>query len=192
MSVDDRRPSRGASIRPADLTKDRGRALALTPVSRETLERLDRLVGLLLEWQQRINLIAPSTEPKIWTRHVAELVAAPAAGAAGPHLGRSRQRRRVPGSGRCLRAGGNARRACAPGREHRQKSGLFAGSGEPRRRAGNGTRRAGRRFRQSAARADRGCDRAGPGATAEASHSGKSTVEKRVGWPVSQGTRCGG
>jgi 16S rRNA (guanine527-N7)-methyltransferase len=72
MSADDRRPSRGVSIRPADLTKDRTRALALTPVSRETLGRLDRLVGLLLEWQQRINLIAPSTEPKIWTRHVAD------------------------------------------------------------------------------------------------------------------------
>jgi 16S rRNA (guanine527-N7)-methyltransferase len=72
MSADDRRQSRGASIRPADLTKDRARALALTPVSRETLERLDRLVALLLEWQQRINLIAPSTEPKIWTRHVAD------------------------------------------------------------------------------------------------------------------------
>jgi len=72
MSVDDRRPSRGASIRPADLTKDRALALALTPVSRETLDRLDRLVGLLLDWQQRVNLIAPSTEPKIWTRHVAD------------------------------------------------------------------------------------------------------------------------
>ena len=72
MSADDRRTSRGVSIRPADLTKDRARALALTPVSRETLERLDRFVGLLLEWQQRINLIAPSTEPKIWTRHVAD------------------------------------------------------------------------------------------------------------------------
>ena len=72
MSADDHHGSRGASIRPADLTKDRTRALALTPVSRETLERLDRLVGLLLEWQQRINLIAPSTEPKIWTRHVAD------------------------------------------------------------------------------------------------------------------------
>jgi len=72
MSADDRRKSRQASIRPADLIKDRARALTLTPVSRETLERLDRFVALLLEWQQRINLIAPSTEPKIWTRHVAD------------------------------------------------------------------------------------------------------------------------
>ncbi len=72
MNADDRRKSREASVRPADLTKDRGRALALTPVSRETLERLDRFVALLLDWQQRINLIAPSTEPNVWTRHIAD------------------------------------------------------------------------------------------------------------------------
>ena len=51
---------------------DRARALALTPVSRETLERLDRFVALLLEWQQRTNLIAPSTVPYLWTRHIAD------------------------------------------------------------------------------------------------------------------------
>jgi 16S rRNA (guanine527-N7)-methyltransferase len=56
----------------ADLAKDRERALALTPVSRETVERLDRFVALLLERQRQINLIAPSTEPVLWTRHVAD------------------------------------------------------------------------------------------------------------------------
>lgn len=55
-----------------DLAGDRDRALTLTPVSRETEARLDRFVGLLLEWQQRINLIAPSTEPILWTRHIAD------------------------------------------------------------------------------------------------------------------------
>jgi len=55
-----------------DLTADRERALALTPVSRETLERLDKFVALLLVWQQRLNLIAPSTMPAIWTRHIAD------------------------------------------------------------------------------------------------------------------------
>ena len=55
-----------------DLTEDRARALALTPVSRETLDRLDRFVATLLAWQRRMNLIAPSTEPKLWTRHVAD------------------------------------------------------------------------------------------------------------------------
>jgi 16S rRNA (guanine527-N7)-methyltransferase len=51
---------------------DRQRALTLTPVSSETLERLDRFVALLLNWQQRTNLIAPSTIPTIWTRHIAD------------------------------------------------------------------------------------------------------------------------
>jgi 16S rRNA (guanine527-N7)-methyltransferase len=55
-----------------DLTADRTRALALTPVSRETLERLDRFVAELLSWQQRMNLIASSTVPILWTRHIAD------------------------------------------------------------------------------------------------------------------------
>ena len=56
----------------SDLSEDRARALTLTPVSRETLARLDQFVELLLQWQSRINLIAPSTIPKVWTRHVAD------------------------------------------------------------------------------------------------------------------------
>ncbi len=58
--------------RSPDLSADRARALALTPVSRETFDRLDRFADLLLTWQQRINLIAPSTIPKLWTRHIAD------------------------------------------------------------------------------------------------------------------------
>jgi 16S rRNA (guanine527-N7)-methyltransferase len=55
-----------------DLDADRTRALGLTPVSRETAARLDRFVALLLKWQKRTNLIAASTIPHIWTRHVAD------------------------------------------------------------------------------------------------------------------------
>jgi 16S rRNA (guanine527-N7)-methyltransferase len=55
-----------------DLAADRERALALTPVSRETAERLDVFVDCLLRWQQTRNLIAASTIPEIWTRHVAD------------------------------------------------------------------------------------------------------------------------
>jgi 16S rRNA (guanine527-N7)-methyltransferase len=51
---------------------DRARALALTPVSRETLHRLDRFVALLLAWQRTTNLIAPSTISHLWTRHIAD------------------------------------------------------------------------------------------------------------------------
>jgi len=55
-----------------DLSADRERALALAPVSRETSARLDRFVALLLTWQEHTNLIARSTVPVIWTRHVAD------------------------------------------------------------------------------------------------------------------------
>jgi 16S rRNA (guanine527-N7)-methyltransferase len=55
-----------------DLADDRKRALALIPVSRETVARLDRFVDLLLRWQRTMNLIAPSTVPHLWTRHVAD------------------------------------------------------------------------------------------------------------------------
>ena len=51
---------------------DRERALALTPVSRETAQRLDRFADLLLTWQRRTHLIAPSTVPQLWTRHIAD------------------------------------------------------------------------------------------------------------------------
>ncbi len=55
-----------------DLAADKAHALALTPVSRETQRRLEIYVALLLKWQQTTNLIAPSTIPNIWTRHVAD------------------------------------------------------------------------------------------------------------------------
>ncbi|WP_137042627.1 16S rRNA (guanine(527)-N(7))-methyltransferase RsmG [Pseudolabrys sp. FHR47] len=55
-----------------DLSGDKARALALTPVSRETLRRLDIYVELLLRWQQTTNLISPSTIPQLWTRHIAD------------------------------------------------------------------------------------------------------------------------
>jgi 16S rRNA (guanine527-N7)-methyltransferase len=64
--------SRATAISTADLAGDRERALALTPVSRETTDRLDRFVALLLARQRQINLIAPSTQPVVWTRHIAD------------------------------------------------------------------------------------------------------------------------
>lgn len=63
---------RAQAIESAELEKDRERALALTPVSRETLARLDRFVAVLLERQLQINLIAPSTTATLWTRHVSD------------------------------------------------------------------------------------------------------------------------
>ena len=55
-----------------DLAAARARAFALVPVSRETTARLDRFTALLLDWQSRINLIAASTVPVLWTRHIAD------------------------------------------------------------------------------------------------------------------------
>jgi 16S rRNA (guanine527-N7)-methyltransferase len=57
---------------PSGREADRTKALTLVPVSRETEVRLDQFVDLLTTWQRRINLIAPSTEPKLWTRHIAD------------------------------------------------------------------------------------------------------------------------
>jgi 16S rRNA (guanine527-N7)-methyltransferase len=73
------KPARANAIRPdghtdfaAALAKNREKALRLTSVSRETLARLDCFVAVLLEWQRHTNLIAPSTEPTLWTRHIAD------------------------------------------------------------------------------------------------------------------------
>jgi 16S rRNA (guanine527-N7)-methyltransferase len=51
---------------------DRAAALSLTPVSRETADRLDRYVALLLQWQAKTNLVAPSTLSTLWTRHISD------------------------------------------------------------------------------------------------------------------------
>jgi 16S rRNA (guanine527-N7)-methyltransferase len=55
-----------------DLSADRSNALKLTPVSRETGEQLDRFVELFLRWQSAVQLVAKSTLPQLWTRHVAD------------------------------------------------------------------------------------------------------------------------
>jgi 16S rRNA (guanine527-N7)-methyltransferase len=55
-----------------NLSVDKARALALIPVSRETEKRLDQFVDLLLRWQAKLNLVAASTLPELWTRHIAD------------------------------------------------------------------------------------------------------------------------
>ena len=51
---------------------DKAAALALTPISRETETRLDAYVDLLLQWQAKTNLVASSTLPNLWTRHISD------------------------------------------------------------------------------------------------------------------------
>jgi 16S rRNA (guanine527-N7)-methyltransferase len=54
------------------LPADKAAALALTPVSRETESRLDGYVDLLVLWQAKTNLVASSTLPNLWTRHISD------------------------------------------------------------------------------------------------------------------------
>jgi len=41
-------------------------------VSRETQERLDHFVSLFEKWSKTVNLVAPSTKPHVWQRHIAD------------------------------------------------------------------------------------------------------------------------
>lgn len=41
-----------------------------TLVSRETLDRLTTYVNLLIDWNERLNLVAPSTIADVWRRHI--------------------------------------------------------------------------------------------------------------------------
>lgn len=52
--------------------QDRERAFRLTPVSRETGQRLDALVAELRRWQKAKNLVSGATLDEVWTRHVAD------------------------------------------------------------------------------------------------------------------------
>ena len=54
------------------LARDRETALRLVPVSRETGDRLAAYVDLLARWRKTTNLIAESTFPSVWTRHIAD------------------------------------------------------------------------------------------------------------------------
>ena len=52
--------------------RDKAAALKLTAVSPATEARLDTYVDLLLRWQAKTNLVAVSTLPQLWTRHIAD------------------------------------------------------------------------------------------------------------------------
>jgi 16S rRNA (guanine527-N7)-methyltransferase len=54
------------------LAADKAAALKLTPVSQKIVGRLNQYVELLLEWQAKTNLVAPSTLPTLWTRHISD------------------------------------------------------------------------------------------------------------------------
>jgi 16S rRNA (guanine527-N7)-methyltransferase len=56
----------------SELASDRAAAMKLVQVSHETESRLDLFVNLFLRWQNAVQLVAPSTLPKLWTRHIAD------------------------------------------------------------------------------------------------------------------------
>ena len=51
------------------MTYGRDEFAAEFAVSRETLAKLDRYAALLAEWQERMNLVGPSTLANVWERH---------------------------------------------------------------------------------------------------------------------------
>jgi 16S rRNA (guanine527-N7)-methyltransferase len=61
-------------IRPAGEgdAEGRTRTLEMNPISRETAARLDRFVATLRRWQPIVPLVAASTLPALWTRHVGD------------------------------------------------------------------------------------------------------------------------
>jgi len=56
-------PVQPATYGPLDFSRD-------SKVARETLRVLTIFVDLLTYWNQRVNLVAPSTLPDVWRRHV--------------------------------------------------------------------------------------------------------------------------
>ncbi len=60
-----------------------GRAAVLGALPEAARRRLDLYAALLVRWQATINLVAPSTLPQLWTRHIGDSLqvqaAAPAA-----------------------------------------------------------------------------------------------------------------
>ena len=55
-----------------NLASERAEVLTEFDVSRETAARLDRFVALLLNWQDKTNLIGPSTISSLWRRHIGD------------------------------------------------------------------------------------------------------------------------
>ncbi|SHJ98594.1 16S rRNA (guanine527-N7)-methyltransferase [Aureimonas altamirensis DSM 21988] len=60
-----------SSAKPQPKTDDDMKAvLERWPVSRETQDRLAAYAALVRTWQKHINLVAPSTVPTLWSRHI--------------------------------------------------------------------------------------------------------------------------
>jgi len=63
-------PHPAVNVRPVRLPLGATGFARLTGVSRETLATLQAYVGLLTQWNRRINLISPNTLGDVWRRHL--------------------------------------------------------------------------------------------------------------------------
>ncbi len=54
------------------MTHGRDAFIAEFRPSADVIAKLDRYAALLVEWQDRMNLVGPSTLPDLWTRHFAD------------------------------------------------------------------------------------------------------------------------
>jgi 16S rRNA (guanine527-N7)-methyltransferase len=54
------------------MTADRNAWIARFAIAPDTAMRLDALAAVLARWQRAINLVAPASLPRIWTRHIAD------------------------------------------------------------------------------------------------------------------------
>ena len=148
-----------------DLTADRAAALRLTPVSRETLARLDQFVELLLTWTNTTNLVSSPDRSPTSGRGTSPI-------RSSSSILRRRARTWIdlgsgagfPGLVDRLRARRSTRRQSPSGREQRQEGGLPAGGDPTHRRAGGGACRADRAFRGKLSGAGRRRHRPGAGA----------------------------
>ena len=67
-----------------DDTADKAAFMAHANVSRETSDKIHIYVRLLREWQEKMNLVGPSTLGEIWTRHILDSYQLLALGARRP------------------------------------------------------------------------------------------------------------
>ncbi|MEQ8965406.1 MAG: 16S rRNA (guanine(527)-N(7))-methyltransferase RsmG [Azospirillaceae bacterium] len=59
----------GADGSPVGVPESAEAVALLAGVSRETAHRFERYAALLIDWQQRMNLVGRSTMPDLWNRH---------------------------------------------------------------------------------------------------------------------------
>ena len=63
-------PQHGKLLTDAGARKVPANLASKLDVSRETFEKLEHYASLVVKWQKSVNLVANSTIPDLWTRHI--------------------------------------------------------------------------------------------------------------------------